>query len=102
MLVAVHRDAWCGGAHVGSRADRELAGRCRCAADGVGDLAEWQSEQVVQHPGGALGGGERLEHHQQRPAHRVVEAHAVHRVGIVDGKLDDRLRQPRPDLELTA
>jgi len=102
VLVAVDRDAWGGGADVGARADRELPDRCGCAADGVGDLGEGQSEQVVQYPGGALGGGERLEHHEQRPAHRVVQADAVRRVGVVGGELDNGLGQPRADVELAA
>jgi len=47
VLVAVHRDAWCGG----SRADRKLADRCRGAADGVGDFGEGQSEQTAARGG---------------------------------------------------
>ena len=34
---------------------------------GCGDLGERHPEQVVQHPAGALGRCQRLEHDQQRP-----------------------------------
>ena len=64
----------------------------------VGDLVEGQVEDVVEEEGGALGGGEALEHDQQRRRDRLVEG----RVVLASYSSTTRLRQPLADVALAA
>ncbi len=66
--------------HPAARAARELACRGRGASDDGRDLVEPQIEQVVQHEGNPLGGGQRLEHYEHREAHRVGQERVALRV----------------------
>jgi hypothetical protein len=71
------------------------------AADGGGDFGERDTEQVVQDPGGAFGGGEGLEHDEQGVADGVVKGDAVGGVvsrGEGDRRSQDRLGQPWADV----
>ena len=86
-----HGKARARGADVGPRAAGKLAARRRLAADRLGDLLEVDAEHVVQEEGGALQRRQALERQHQRQ--RDV-------VDLVLRRLDDRFRQPRPDIGL--
>src|SRR4051794_26138617 len=73
----------------------ELPNRLGRAADHLGDIGERQVEYVVQHERRALGGGELLEHGQERIAHRLVQRDPVRRVIRYQW-----LREPRADIGL--
>jgi hypothetical protein len=74
-----------------ARAARKLAACCRLPADRAGDLFETEAEYIVEQKGGALERRQPFERQHQRQGD-VVDF-------VVRG-LDDRLRQPRPDISL--
>ena len=79
-----------GALHAAARAAGELTRGGGGAVDHRPDLVERHGEHVVQDEGQPLGGGERLEHDQQREPDRVGEQRLVLRVDGV-GAVDQRV-----------
>jgi hypothetical protein len=79
-----------------------VASRGWTAPDDLGHLGERVAEHVVQQERAALRGGERLEHHEQRHAHGLVEVDLAGRIGLVGIGLDERLGQPRTHVAFAA
>jgi hypothetical protein len=78
---------------------RGLPRRRRGTLDDGRDLVEGDGEQVVQHEREPLGGRQRVEHYEQRGAHRVGQhrlAFGVHPVDRVGHVLVQQLLTPRP------
>ena len=74
-----------GAAHAAAGARGELPGRLGERPSTAAHLVERHRERVVQHERQPLRRGERLEHHEQRDAHRVGE----HRLLFgIEGALD--------------
>jgi len=86
-----HGKAGAGRAEVGPRAAGKLAAGRRRTTDGPGDLLEADAEHVVEEKGGALKRRKTLKSHHQRQ--RDIVDLLLHR-------LDDRFRQPGPDIGL--
>ena len=63
--------------HAAAGAAGQLACRARGTPDDGPDLVEGQVEHVVQHERDPLGGGQRLQDHQQREADRIGEQHLL-------------------------
>jgi hypothetical protein len=83
-----------GAADTAAGAAGELARRVGRALEYRGDLSEGDGEHVVQDEGESFGGGERLEHDQERQADRVGEQCLVLGVGALGG-VDDRVWDAR-------
>jgi hypothetical protein len=60
-----------------------LFGRGRRSSDDGPDLVKWHREQVVQNEGEPFGGGQGVEHDEQRDAHRVREQRFTLRVSAL-------------------
>ena len=99
-LAGIDLDSGCAVCDVRPRPDGELADRGRGAPDHGGHVAEGQTEQVVEHPGGPFGGAQCLKRDHEREAHSLVEGDPVGRVGGWTDWFDERLRQPGPDVGL--
>jgi hypothetical protein len=109
VLRGADRHPRCPGPDVRAGAGGQLADRGRPAPHHPGYIRERDPEQVVQDPGGALGRGQRLQHHHQGVADALVERHPVSRVGQLGRAvrasrarqpLDEGLGQPRADVGL--
>ena len=59
----------------------ELATGAGRPAHDLGHGVEREVEHVVQHEGGAFGGGQAIEHHAEGPGHLVVERDPIGRIG---------------------
>ena len=91
-------------AHTSAALRGELPHGVVAPADRLRDLRERHAEHVVHHERHALGGGERIEHHEQSHADRLIERQTVQWIRMRHGgerrTVRQRFREPLPHVAL--